>query len=112
MSNMIAYCGLDCAQCGAYKATVANDDDMRRATAKEWSAMFGAAVDPLSVNCLGCSSELLFSHCAECNIRACGVEKAVDNCAVCSDYGCSKNVEFLSMAPEAKENLEKIRKGL
>lgn len=112
MSNMIAYCGLDCAQCGAYKATVTNDDGMRRATAKEWSEMFGATVDPLSINCLGCRSEQLFSHCKECNIRACGSERAVDNCAVCGDYGCSKNAEFMSMAPEAKENLENIRKGL
>ena len=112
MSEMIAYCGLDCAQCGAYKATVANDDALRLQTAKEWSGQFGAEIKAETINCMGCKSDIKFGHCSECNIRACGISKAVSNCAMCSDYGCLKNLEFMTMVPPVKETLENIRKTL
>ncbi|WP_366934720.1 DUF3795 domain-containing protein [Mesotoga sp.] len=31
--NIIAFCGIDCTQCDTYRATLANDDSMRRETA-------------------------------------------------------------------------------
>jgi hypothetical protein len=112
MSEMIAYCGLDCAECGAYKATVANDDELRKQTAKQWSEMFGADVKPEDVNCMGCKSDILMGYCSECKIRECGNSKAIGNCGVCSDFGCAQITEFLINAPVAKTNLEKIRNTL
>ncbi len=37
MNNMIGCCGLNCEKCGAYIATVNNDDEMRQKTARLWS---------------------------------------------------------------------------
>ena len=34
MNKMIAYCGLDCEKCDAYLATINDDHELRRKTAK------------------------------------------------------------------------------
>ena len=45
-----------------------------------------------------------------CEIRKCGMDKGVKNCAYCADYGCDKLLKFFEMAPQAREKLEEIRK--
>ena len=52
------------------------------------------------------------SHCSECGIRACGVEKGVENCAHCDEYGCDKLTEFFGFVPDAKTTLDGIREVL
>ncbi len=37
--NLSAYCGLNCEECEAYKATINNDDELREKVAKEWSIL-------------------------------------------------------------------------
>ena len=112
--KMIAYCGITCTECPAYIATQKNDDAMRADTAKKWSEMFNANLKPEDINCDGCisNSERLFSHCSVCEIRKCGKEKEVKNCAYCDEYSCAKLTEFLNMVPEAKATLEEIRKDI
>ena len=109
---IIAKCGLNCSDCGAYKATIANDDELRRKTAEEWSKMFGGSIDPKSINCLGCQeadTEKLFSHCKICGIRTCAVEKGHTTCADCPDFGCDKVAEIWKHVSFAKTNLEALR---
>ena len=107
--KIIAVCGLDCAQCMAYKATVKNDDDMRKETAKNWSAMYGGEIDWKSINCLGCTQDVtVFGYCGMCEIRKCAKGRGFSTCAVCPDFGCEKLAEFWKNAPEAKTNLESL----
>jgi hypothetical protein len=111
--KMIAYCGLDCAGCKAYIATQANDSKALAQVAEEWSKAFGATLTADSVICDGCTADgRKIGHCAECEIRACAVERGVANCAHCEDYGCEKLSAFLAQAPNAKANLESIRRSL
>jgi uncharacterized CHY-type Zn-finger protein len=63
MDKNIACCGLDCNQCGAYIATVNNDNELRKKTAEEWSKQYNADIKAEDINCLGCKSEVLFGHC-------------------------------------------------
>ena len=37
MENMIAYCGLNCVECGAFVATQMDDDSKRKKVAEAWS---------------------------------------------------------------------------
>ena len=37
MNELIAYCGLNCETCNARIATIQNNDELRRKTAKLWS---------------------------------------------------------------------------
>lgn len=111
MEEIIAICGLTCHECGAYLATI-NDDDQKRAEVAElWSKEYSSDLKPEDIICEGCLSdgENLFSYTKVCEIRKCGKEKAVLNCAHCSDYICEKLEKFFQMAPEAKKRLEEIR---
>ncbi len=111
MDEMIAYCGLGCHECGALIATKNDDDEKRAEMAKFWSKLFKADIKPEDINCDGCQSEggRLFSHCNVCEIRKCGMEKKVENCAYCNDYPCKKLDFIFDNAPDAKDRLNGVR---
>lgn len=54
MKNLIAFCGLDCEECEARKATVANDSELRKKVAVEWSKLNGVEITEEMINCDGC----------------------------------------------------------
>ena len=114
MEKMIAYCGLNCTECPAFIATQNDDDALRRETAETWSKQFNSEIKPEDINCDGCTTETsrIIGFSNICEIRKCGREKGVENCAYCNDYGCQKLEKFFEMVPMAKANLEEIRKGL
>ena len=114
MEKMIAICGLGCHNCGAFLATKNNDDSKREMVAQEWSKMYNADIKAGDIYCDGCRSEggYLFSHCHVCELRKCGMERGVENCAHCSDYTCEKLEKFFQMAPEAKTALTEIRNNI
>ncbi len=111
MDKMIAFCGLVCTECPAFIATQKDDDEERRKVAEMWSSEFKAKLKPEDINCDGClaDSERLFSHTKVCEIRKCGLDKKVKNCAFCDEYACDKLTEFFKMAPEAKTTLDEVR---
>lgn len=116
MNDMISFCGLNCRECPAYIATRENDDAKRQKVAVMWSKLFKTEIPADAINCDGCRTEggRLFGHCTNCAIRSCGMEKGVENCAHCADYSCAKLDGFLEFLPNksARENLERIKKGL
>ncbi|MCK4448931.1 MAG: DUF3795 domain-containing protein [Candidatus Marinimicrobia bacterium] len=114
MDKMIAFCGIICTECPAFLATQKDDDDIRKKTADIWSKQFNAEIKHEDINCDGCLSEggQIFNYCRVCEIRKCGLEKGVENCAYCDDYTCEKLEKFINNVPEAKATLEKIRKNL
>ena len=107
MEKLIAYCGLDCAQCGAYLAHKNNDQALREKTAIEWKTMHGFDGSPDLVNCSGCKgSGVLFSNCLVCPIRKCASGKNIENCGACSEFEtCSTINGFLAQVPFVKDNL-------
>ena len=114
MNEMIGFCGLNCHQCGAFLATRENYDVKRREVAELWSKEYGTDIRAQDINCDGCISNggILFSHCDVCEIRKCGKEKGIVNCAFCSDYPCTKLAEFFALVPESKTRLDSIRGGI
>jgi hypothetical protein len=114
MAEMIAFCGLDCHQCGAFLATRDDNDAQRREVAAIWSREHGSDLRAQDIDCEGCVSEggVLFSHCDVCEIRRCGRERGIANCAFCSDYPCTRLSEFLSLVPESKTRLDSMRGGI
>jgi hypothetical protein len=114
MDEMIAFCGLNCKKCGAFLATRDNDDQKRAKVAQLWSKEFKTDINPEDINCVGCLSEgeNLFNYAKVCEIRKCGKEKGVVNCAYCHDFVCEKLEKFFKMAPSAKKRLKQIRAKL
>lgn len=113
--RIIAFCGLTCSECEAYQATQANDDAWKERVAAKWREEFHAPdIDVAAVTCDGCLAfdGRLGAHCYECDIRACGIQRGVANCAACADYqSCEKIAGFFKFAPEAKTTLDSLRGG-
>jgi hypothetical protein len=114
MDKIIAYCGLVCSDCSAYIATQADDQAALEKVAAQWREQYHAPdLTVESVICDGClDGGRKCGHCADCEIRACGVERGVTNCAHCSDYTCEKIEGFFGFAPDARLVLDEIRHGL
>jgi hypothetical protein len=113
MSEMIAYCGLNCAECNAFKATQTKDYEMKKRLAKKWTEGLKVEFKPEDIDCDGCMSDKISGWCRKiCKIRPCAEEKKAKTCALCDEYACERLKEFLSQEPEAKRNLDEIRKTL
>jgi hypothetical protein len=110
MEKIIGFCGLICSACPAYLATQKDDDTERKEVAEMWSKEFNTSMSPEDINCDGClSDERVFHHCTVCNIRLCGKEKGILNCAYCDVYACEKLNGFFEVVPDAKKTLDQIR---
>ena len=112
--KMVAYCGLVCSDCGAYIATQTNDDEKRKEVAVTWTKKYNHPFKAEDINCVGCivTDGRHVGHCGMCEIRKCGQEKGVINCAWCVDYSCDKTDEFFKMVPENKKRLDAIKQGM
>ncbi|MDD6301855.1 MAG: DUF3795 domain-containing protein [Bacillales bacterium] len=82
---LIAYCGLNCEECDAYKATINNDDELREKVAKEWSILNGIEITKEMINCEGCRTEGKKTPFCDklCPIRNCTKSKMVNTCGDC-----------------------------
>ena len=115
MDKIIAYCGLVCADCPAYIATQADDYAALEQVAAQWREEYNAPdITVESIICDGCLTDegRKCSHCFECQIRACGMERGVLNCAYCADYGCAKIEGFFGFVPDAQARVAGIRQSL
>lgn len=91
LDRHIAYCGLDCSGCEVFQATAWNDDGMRKAYADKVFKQWKIQVEPAKINCFGCKDQRPKSgYCATCQVRQCAIDRGLENCAICPDYGCEK----------------------
>lgn len=108
MDNMIAYCGLDCAQCDAYIATINDDQALREKTAALWAELNSAPILPAHINCMGCRKDGVKTVFCEhiCAIRSCAAEKAIETCGDCARMAdCERVAAIHTHRPEAYNNL-------
>lgn len=115
MERIVAYCGLVCSECEAYVATQANDLETLERLAQHAREEFGVEDATVETTmCDGCLAESgrQIAYCATCEIRACGVERGVVNCAHCADYACEKLEGFFAQVPDARSVLDEIRASL
>ncbi len=115
MDQIIAVCGLICTDCPAYQATQAQDQAWLERVTAEWRQQFNAPDLPVeAVSCNGCLAEgqKQCTHCGECSVRLCALERGVLNCGVCPDYGCEKITSLLAFMPEVKPRLDAIHAAL
>jgi hypothetical protein len=113
--KMIAFCGITCNDCRTFIATQKNDEELRREVAKLWSTET-ETLKPEDMNCDGClaTGRRLYKFCATCEVRRCGYEKGVENCAYCREFPCVKLTGLWKSegATKSKATLEGIRRKL
>lgn len=111
MGKIIACCGINCADCDARRATIANDDELRKITAEKWSREFNApGITWEMINCTGCNEEgVKFGHCSMCEIRKCAQAKGFNTCGDCSELeSCNIVAGVLKAVPDALANLRSL----
>ena len=109
MNKMIAYCGLDCEHCDAYLATMNDDQELRKKTAKLWAELNNAPILPEHINCQGCRVEGVKTVFCDsmCGVRQWGMKKGIDTCGDCSELErCSIVGAILENNPSALKNLK------
>ena len=109
MKDKIAYCGLDCEQCDAYRATIHDDQALREQTAKLWAELNNAPILPEHINCEGCRTNGVKTVFCEhlCAIRKCALGKGVATCGDCPEWETCPTVgAIISNNPSALENLK------
>jgi hypothetical protein len=110
---IIAYCGEVCTTCSAYVATLSNDLAALQRVADEWNAKSGGTLKAEDCVCDGCLGDgRRIGYCRTCAVRACAIERVLENCAHCADYGCEKLIVCFEHSSETKVVLDKIRTGL
>lgn len=117
MSKMMAMCGLVCNDCIAFIATQKDDDKLRERVIEAWST----EKEPLrleDVDCDGCiARKRLHTFCEVCEVRKCGLQRDIENCAYCNEFPCGKLEKlwgsFRTVSGEkAKANLVEIRRRI
>ena len=111
MKKLIACCGLNCETCDARKATVENNNELRKATAEKWQQMYNSPeIKPESINCTGCREDgVKFSYCSMCEIRGCVKAKGYETCGECADMATCQIVAMVHKhVPEAITNLKQL----
>lgn len=109
MDKPIACCGLNCGNCDARKATINNDDNLRREVSEKWCKMNNTdQITPETINCMGCRADgVKFYFCSHlCQIRQCVTEKGYQTCGECADIdNCEKIKMIIDHNDEARKNL-------
>ncbi len=111
MNKMTAYCGLNCENCDARKATVNNDDALREKTAGLWTELNGVEITKDMINCLGCRMDGVKTPFCEslCEIRRCAMEKGFETCGDCAKLTeCETVSMIISDNQEALNNLKRM----
>jgi len=108
MKQLIACCGIDCENCDARIATIADEIALKEETAKKWREMYESPdITAESINCTGCRLDgPKFGHCDTCEIRSCVNKKGFNTCGDCEELDTCQIVGFvLQHVPGAKDNL-------
>jgi hypothetical protein len=87
-STLRCCCGQDCAKCTIYRATVNNDDTLRRRAQQFYRDTFGREFPLEAFSCLGVFSDTVFVLCRECPWVDCCRQHGVALCEDCEKYPC------------------------
>ena len=110
LNNMIAFCGLDCKKCDAYRATINNDQVLREKTAKLWAELNNAPILPEHINCEGCRVDGVKTVFCQslCGIRQCALKKGVTTCGDCPTLEECQTIKMVTdNNPDALRNLKR-----
>ncbi len=111
---MLAYCGINCDECPAYKGTVATDIGLLEKVAGKFRDGVRSVSEWVCLGCTPADQEFLAKDCATCKIRDCATAKGVQNCAACGDYeSCKLMRDFIKGESEPRCNQpETVRKRM
>jgi len=113
--QMIAYCGIDCAKCPAYRFPRLGEKLHMKGL---FQAMLKSRMKPKPegyVICDGCATidARCLKGCLQCPVRCCAMETGVAHCGRCPKFPCEQleSAWKTSVFKGQRERLEKQRAG-
>lgn len=103
MEPIIAFCGLPCGDCPAYRATQAEDAEMLEQVLVQWRKAFDAPhLTVADISCDGCRPDegRLCGYCRICKIRPCAKKRGIPNCGYCDEYACAELERILAICDQ------------
>jgi len=92
MAQMIAYCGIDCRKCPAYRLPRLGEK-LHMKGLFQWLLKRGMREKPEGyVICDGCTTidARCLKPCLDCPVRCCAMERGVVHCGRCERFGCER----------------------
>ena len=97
MEPIIAKCGYRCDLCPSYETNLTSDADKQRMS-DAWAQYCGSQVPAEQIkSCPGC---LISGADPTCTVRPCAIEKDIENCAHCEQFGCEKLTPKMNFVEE------------
>ena len=93
--KILTRCGYRCDLCLAYRPSVEANPSNQVVLSDGWYKYFGFRIPPEGVICDGCMANSGQLIDASCPVRPCVIERKLENCSQCADYGCEKLTERL-----------------
>jgi len=114
MEKVIGYCGIICSDCPVLLASQRDDALERQRIAEMFTKQYGRVYKSEDINCDGCiiDSSRIFHYCKVCEIRKCGMENKVKNCAYCDRYPCERLSKLFAEYSKAKDTLDMIKREI
>jgi Protein of unknown function (DUF3795) len=105
MEPVLSRCGFRCDLCLAYKPNVQNNPSNQQKLSDGWHRYFGFRLLPEKIICDGCMSDNPRLIDQACPVRACVIEKGLNNCSQCNEYVCEKLKERLVVLEEVRSRV-------
>lgn len=94
MNELVAYCGINCADCQLYIATMNNDTQLKKEISLRWGKLYNRTFDIEDMQCYGCKSGKKIFLSKKCDITPCNINKGNDTCRQCENYPCERIIKF------------------
>jgi len=90
MQPILTRCGYRCDLCLAYRPNVEQNQANQQKLSDGWDKYFGFRLPPETIQCDGCLAAEPRLIDQNCPVRPCVMDRGLENCSQCSDYGCEK----------------------
>jgi Protein of unknown function (DUF3795) len=106
VAELPSRCGYRCDLCLAYRPNVEARPEDRQTLSDGWHRYFGFRILPQDILCDGCRSEgqHLIDH--ACPVRPCVMERSLNDCSECGEYGCARLTERLVEFEEVEARVQ------
>lgn len=81
--KMPCYCGHDCARCMTYRASIENNDELRKQSQKFYKEEFGKDILLEQIRCMGGRTDGVFHLC-------------INACSECPGYPCPPLADYIN----------------
>jgi len=107
MEPILTRCGYRCDLCLAYRPNIEKQPTNQQKLSDGWFIYFGFRLEPTAIICDGCMADHPRLIDRNCLIRPCVIEKELNNCASCEQYGCEKLKERIVLYEEVEHRFGK-----